>query len=169
MSEPPVTGPADEPLDAWDDRILAELDAVHEIVDPMPADLDERARFALRAGDLDFEISRLYDLSVAGAGARDEETTRTVTFESHTLTIMVTVSDIGGGRRRLEGWVAPPDEVAVELRVGAATREESFRVDTENGRFVFADVPSGLAQFHVHRASSGLPDITGIVTSPIAI
>jgi hypothetical protein len=169
MSEPPVTGPADEPLDDQDYRILAELEAAHEIVDPVPADLDERARFALRAGELDFEISRLYDLSAAGAGARDQEATRTVTFESHSLTIMVTVSDLGGGRRRLEGWVAPPDEVAVELRVGGTTREESFRADTENGRFVFADVPSGLAQFHVHRSGRELPGSTSIVTSPIAI
>lgn len=169
MNEPPVVDPADQPLDAEDDRILAELNAAHDVVDPPPADLDERARFALHAGDLDFEISRLYDLSAAGAGARDDESTRTVTFESHTLTIMVTVSDVGGGRRRLEGWVAPADEVEVELRVGGTTPEQSFRVATEDGRFVFDEVPSGLAQFHVHRASRGLPEITSIVTSPIAI
>jgi hypothetical protein len=169
MSEPPAVDPADEPLDADDDRILAELAAVYEVLDPPPEDLDERARFALRVGDLDFEISRLYDLSAAGAGARDGEPTRTVTFESQTLTIMVTVSDIGGGRRHLEGWLAPPDEVEVELRVGDAMREQSFRVAAANGRFVFDDVPSGLARFHVHRASRGLPDITSIVTSPIAI
>jgi hypothetical protein len=164
-----MTGPAGEPLDADDERVLAELDAMHDIVDPVPPDLDERARFALRAGNLDFEISRLYDLSAAGAGARDEDATRTVTFESPTLTIMVTVTDLGGGRRRLEGWVAPPDEVAVELRVGTTTREESFRAGAENGRFVFADVSSGLAQFHVRRAGDGHPGISGIVTSPVVI
>ena len=164
-----MTGPAGEPLDAEDERILAELDAVYDVIDPVPADLDERARFALRAGDLDFEISRLYDLSAAGAGARDDDATRTVTFESPTLTIMVTVTDLGGGRRRLEGWVAPPDEVTVELRVGTTTREESYRVGAENGRFVLADVPSGLAQFHVHRAGHGQPGIAGIVTSPVVI
>jgi hypothetical protein len=169
MNEPPAVDPASEPLDVEDDRILAELEAVHDIVDPPPADLDERARFALRAHDLDFEISRLYDLSATGAGARDEGTTRTVTFESRSLTIMVSVFDLDVDRRRLEGWIAPPDEVEVELRVGGAAREQAFRVAAENGRFVFDDVPSGLAQFHVHRASPLPGDIASVVTSPIGI
>jgi hypothetical protein len=161
--------PARRPLDDVDDRILAELGALHEIVDPPPADLDERARFALRAGDLDFEISRLYELSAEGAGARDEGTTRTVTFESDTLTIMVAVSDLGGDRRRLEGWAAPPGELTVELRVGAAARERAFRATAQNGRFVFEDVPSGLAQFHVYRSGHVPGGDPGVVTSPMRI
>jgi hypothetical protein len=169
MNEPPAVDPAAEPLDAVDDHILAELDAVQQIVDPPPADLDERARFALRARHLDAEISRLYDLSAAVAGARDEGTSRTATFESRSLTIMVSVSDLSDDRRRIEGWIAPPDEVEVELRVGDTTREQAFRVAADNGRFVFEDVPSGLAQFHLRRASDVLGDIAGVVTSPIEI
>lgn len=160
-----MNDPAREPLDEVDDRILAELDAVHELADPPPADLDERARFALRVGDLDFEISRRYELAAAGAGARDEGAARTVTFESDTLTIMVAVSDLGGDRRRLEGWAAPPGELAVELRVGGAARERVFHATAAHGRFVFEDVPPGLARFHVRRAG-GEP---GVVTSPMRI
>jgi hypothetical protein len=162
----PASDPARQPLDDIDDRILAELAAVQDIIDPPPTDLDERARFALRAGDLDFEISRLYELSAAGAGARDDATTPTVTFESGTLTIMVSVSDLGGDRRRVEGWAAPPGELTVELRVGATARERVFRATAENGRFVFEDVPAGLAQFHVYHAQGGEP---GVVTSPMRI
>jgi hypothetical protein len=171
MSEPPAgPGPANEPLDAEDHTILAELRAAYDIVDPPPADLNERAGFAIRLADLDFEVARLYELSGVGANARAEETTRTATFESDSLTIMITISGAGDGRRRVEGWLAPAEALEVELRVGGSAHDRSFRAPSgDTGRFLFDDVPSGLAQFLVHRNAQGQPGSTAVVTSPIAI
>jgi hypothetical protein len=86
-------------LDGLDADILARVARVHARLDPPPADLNERVRFAIALEDIDVEVSRLAAEELVGSGPRGVDRTRTVTFDSPSLTIMVSVSDVGDVRR----------------------------------------------------------------------
>jgi hypothetical protein len=144
-----VTDPADSPLDADDLAILEKVAAVHALLDPPPADLDERVRFAIALHDLDIEVARLAGEALVGTGARASERTRAITFDADSRTIMITLVERPDGLVRLDGWVAPAGSLRVELRFPAPAPAQSVITD-ETGRFVFDDVPHGLAQLLVH-------------------
>ena len=158
-----MTGTDDpaQPLDELDLSILDQVRAMHQAADPPPADLDVRSRFAIRLTDVDVEISRLYEDVLAGAGARAADPARTVTFEADSMTIMLTVTPRTGGLR-VEGWLAPPGPLPVELRTADG---DARRVSADDdGRFVFDDVPPGLAKLAVFRATG-----TTVVTPPMSL
>jgi hypothetical protein len=144
-----------------DQVILDQVRAVHELIDPPPADLNERSKFALRLENLDIEVCRLYEDTLAGAGARSVERIRTVTFESDSLTIMMTVAEQDDAGFRVEGWLAPPGPLEVELRLDESRRRV---VADGSGRFVFDEVGQGLAQLAVHRAGRAT-----VVTAPLVL
>jgi hypothetical protein len=149
-----MTEPDDVPMDEIDLLILDRIATVHALVDPPPADLDERVRFALDLTDLDVEVARLADDLLAGAGARASERTRTITFDADSRTVMITVVDRDDHLVRIDGWLAPAAPLRVELR---APEPEPARLVTadESGRFVFDGVPHGLAQLLVHPPGDG--------------
>jgi hypothetical protein len=151
-----------EPLDELDQVILDQVRAVHELVDPPPADLNERSKFGLRLDDLDIELCRLYEDTLAGAGARSVEAVRTITFESESLTLMMTVSGDAAAGFRVEGWLAPPGPLDVELRLDDARRRV---VADDGGRFVFEDVGQGLVQLVVRRGAGNAM----VVTAPLVL
>ena len=154
--------PAAEPMDETDAAILAGVRATYDRLDPPPVGLDDRVRFALTLRDMDIEVSRLYEDTLVGA--RTSDTLRTMTFESDRLTIMITVTETAPDLRTVEGWLAPPGPVAVEIRFAGdfPTRESTAE---PNGRFAFTDVPAGLARFTVP-----LPDTsTVVVTGPLTL
>jgi hypothetical protein len=151
-----------EPLDDVDQAILDQVRTMHELLDPPPADLNERSKFALRLENLDIEVGRLYEDTLVGAGARSVERIRTVTFESDHLTIMMTVTEQAGGDYRVEGWLAPPAPHEVELRLSDDRRR---MVAEDSGRFVFDEVGSGLAQLAVHRGAGN----STVVTAPLVL
>lgn len=155
-----MTDQADELLDSLDDAILGQLRDAFADTDPPPADLDERAKFAIRLENLDFEVSRLYEDTLQGTGARTAERIRTITFEADQLTIMLTVADAGTGQLRLEGWLAPAAPLRVELRT--ATPGPSATTADQHGRFAFDQVSPGLSQLTVHTAPP-------LVTSPVQL
>ncbi|MCE6998447.1 hypothetical protein LZG04_27135 [Saccharothrix sp. S26] len=159
-----MTGPEDAAsrLDELDLAILDQVRAVQQALDPPPADLDTRSRFALRLADVDIEVARLYEDVLAGAGARSAEPVRTLTFESADVTIMLTVAE-RAGELRVEGWLAPPGPLRVELRTDdpAGTRHV---VADDGGRFVFDGVTRGLAQLAVPR-----PAGPTVVTPPVSL
>lgn len=166
-----MTEQPDAPLDDLDETILGQVRAAFAGVDPPPADLDDRVRFAIDLERVDFEVSRLYEDVVAGAGARAGERLRTVTFEADRLTVMLTVAEAGQDRLRLEGWLAPPGALRVTLRHGGdlgaaagAAGGDRETVTDGTGRFVFEEVPPGLAQLVVHQ-----PPGAPLVTSPIRL
>ncbi|WP_034593396.1 hypothetical protein [Hamadaea tsunoensis] len=135
-----------------DDKLLQELRAVYETIDPVPSDLTERVMFALGLDGLDAEVARLQDEVLIGSGARASDRTRTITFDCVRLSIMISVAPMHEGLR-IDGWLAPPGELDIELRTAPAQPEEAavLREATADagGRFVFENVPHGLVQIVV--------------------
>jgi hypothetical protein len=142
--------PADEPLDDSDFGLLGEIRDLFAAADPMPPELPERIRFYLAFRDLEIEVARLAaepdELAVA---ARGTEQSRTITFDSETLTIMIRIDANQDGTVRVDGWLAPSQRREVEMKCSA----EPLCVTTdEQGRFAFARVPRGTAQLVVRPA-----------------
>jgi hypothetical protein len=135
-----------QPLDGIDAEILDEVRSAYDTVDPMPADLVERALFAIASHQLAAEIARLQ--AEQPVAARAAERTRTLTFEAHSLTIMVTITEAGAGRLRVDGWLAPPGPLRVELRRAA---DSDATLADEAGRFAFPAIQPGLVQLLVFR------------------
>jgi hypothetical protein len=148
--EPDDAPGADEPMDGTDLALLAGVRDVYAELDPMPADLVDRVQFALALEDLDFEVFRLSSADEPVA-ARGVEETRTITFDSDTLTVMFSVSPSGTATVRLDGWLAPPAAHRVELRTEGGAIQTSA---DEDGRFAVEGVPHGLAQLVVHPSGS---------------
>jgi hypothetical protein len=140
--------------DDLDREILTRL-AHH---DPPPPALDERVLFTLSLTNLDAEVARL--AAAAPAAARTTERTRTITFESTTRTVMITVVDRPDHLIRMDGWLAPAAATRVELRFPEPTAARTVTSD-DAGRFVFDEVPHGLAQLVIHPPS---PDAPRVVT-----
>jgi hypothetical protein len=153
---------ADEPLDALDDVILGQLRSAFADVDPPPDDLDERSKFAIELENVDIEVSRLYEDTLLGSGARAADRIRTITFEADRMTIMLTVADAGEGSLRVEGWLAPAAPLRVSLRT--ATEQPADVLADQHGRFAFDGVPAGLSQLAVHS-----PDHPDLVTAPVML
>jgi hypothetical protein len=136
-----------EPLDDTDATILAELRRLYDTADPMPSGLTDRVQFALALEDVDVEVARLAQRYAVPAGARGAEDTRTVTFDSDSLTVMVSISADEDGTLRLDGWLAPPAPHRVELRT---ERGELVAEADAEGRFALDRVPRGMAQLVIH-------------------
>ncbi len=155
-----------EPMDRADLRILADLQAIYDAVDPMPEMLPDLVLFGLEAQDLEAEFARLVEseLAVAGAaGTRSVEHARRVTFASDNLTVMVVVNPQRDGKVRLDGWAAPGGRLHAELRVGESTMTAEC---DESGRFVFDAVPAGPAQLVLHPTLDSDPSLTLPVVTP---
>jgi hypothetical protein len=151
LDEPAPPG-ANQPMDDVDVALLGQIRDLYGEVDPMAADLVDRIQFALALEDLDVEVFRLSAESGVLAGVRGAEETRTITFDSDSLTIMFSISPSGTTAVRLDGWLAPPAAHRVELRTENGPMETSADAD---GRFAVDDVPHGLAQLIVHPATGG--------------
>ena len=163
-----MTGSADGPdgLDDLDAAILAGLRDAWSVADPPPGDLDARVMFAIDLADLDFEVARLQQEVLVGSGARTPERTRTITFDCDSLSVMVSIlpGSTGVAGVRIDGWLAPPAPLHVELRTAPDdpdTPGVSHTVQAdEAGRFVFADIPHGLAQLLISGVGGGRTVVT---------
>src|SRR4029453_6357195 len=82
-------------LDAIDEAILKQIRATYGRVDPPPADLDVRVQFGIALESVDIEVARLAEDLVVGSGARGSERTRTITFDSESVTIMISIIERG--------------------------------------------------------------------------
>lgn len=146
--KPSETGdwPADGPLDDADFEILADIRGMFQAADPMPPDLPERIRFSLALRDLEIEVARLVEEDRQLLAVRGPEQSRTVTFDSDSLTIMIRIDQNPDGTARVDGWLAPPQSRQVEMKTTADTLSVP---SDEQGRFAFASVPRGSAQLVV--------------------
>lgn len=158
--------PADEPLDDADFGVLGDIRELFEAVDPMPADLPERIRFSLALRDLEIEVARLAEEDQLAVAARGKEQARTITFDSDSLTIMIRIDANRDGTVRVDGWLAPPQRRQVEIKT---TADPLTAASDAQGRFAFAQVPRGTAQFIVHPAEPASGDTRSVVTPALII
>ncbi len=155
-----------DPIDEVD---LANLAALHELlarVDPVPADLAERSRFALTVHALHAEVAELTQAEmVATRSAKDATRTESITFTSGTVSLMVTTRVGDDGRTaRIDGWVTRGGAV-VDVVTADLTR--SVTAD-EHGRFVVDGLPRGWVHFLV-RVDPGEPDARPVITPSVEL
>lgn len=132
-------------IDDLDVEVLRRTAELFDALDPAPAGLADRINFGLTLEALHAEVAKLQrSASLVGVRAETDSDVQTVTFTSSRLTTMITVTPTPGDRVRVDGWIAPGGRLVVELRAQSETRQTA---SDEDGRFVFEDVPRGLAQF----------------------
>jgi hypothetical protein len=132
-------------IDAADARILAQVASLYAEIDPVPDDLIDRVQFAITLDALHAEIAELQRSSdLAGVRSDAPTETQSITFTSASLTTMITLTVASAERTRIDGWIAPGQGVAVELRTGDGIFAQ---VADQDGRFVFDDVPRGWVRF----------------------
>src|SRR5215470_8996120 len=83
---------ADMPLDEQDLALLAELRAAYEAADPVPDGLIEQVQFALALESFDVEVLRPRSAPELALATRGEEQSRTITSDTESLTIMISIS-----------------------------------------------------------------------------
>jgi hypothetical protein len=145
-------------FDEIDMHTMRQLAALYTTLDPVPERLVDRVQFGITLDALEAEVAEL-QRSGGLVGVRADETAQahTITFTSASVTLMITVTETSADRARVDGWVSPGAGATVQLRAGEETHEESA---DEDGRFVFADIPRGMAQFVVRQpAGSALPTV----------
>jgi hypothetical protein len=144
---------AAQALDAADAAILAEVRELYGTTDQVPADLVERVNFSLALDEMFDEVARMTRVPMDSLAVRGEATgtrTETLTFSADRLTAMVTVSRVGPGQLRLDGWLAPPGAWRVRLRLQGKGEREREEVADEQGRFSFEGLAEGFGQLSFH-------------------
>ncbi|MCK9792614.1 carboxypeptidase-like regulatory domain-containing protein [Isoptericola sp. 4D.3] len=159
----PVPG-EDEPLDDRDVAVLERLGRAVRDVDPVPEGLVERSLFAMTLARLESEVMELQQIVAPAGSVRGDAPpleARTITFTHERLTVMIALSaDDDGTHVRLDGWVAPADTLAVELRQPGGERTTTADAD---GRFAFTAVDRGPSSLLVRLPGGG--DVT--VSTPV--
>jgi hypothetical protein len=167
-TEPTVLRAEGAPLDETDDRVLDELAQLLTDVDPVPDDLVQRIRFSLALDEVYAEVARITRVPLDALAVRSDPVagvrTETLTFSADRLTAMVTVSRSSSGEVRLDGWIAPPGAMRVQLRMQEGNRQADADAA---GRFLFEGLPEGFAQLSFHVPGVDLPDEGGAVVTPL--
>jgi hypothetical protein len=176
MSNPPADRGSDGPRDesdrtaaGGDEELLAMVRSLFAAADPVPAGLVERVRFSVALAGLEGEVARLtagdaelgqfarpgepYERTDAAALARGApEESRTITFDSTDLTIMIRIDANADGTSRVDGWLAPPRRCQVEIALIGGSIEVAADTD---GRFAFPSVPRGTVRIVVRPPEPG--------------
>ncbi len=151
---------AAQPLDDVDAATLEQVRALYDAIDPVPVDLVERVDFSLALDEMFDEVARMTRVPLDAMGVRGEQgagtRTETLTFSADRLTAMVTVSRLGAGRLRLDGWLAPPEQCVVRLRIQGGDPRETTADDS--GRFSFDDLAEGFGQLSFHPVDDDAPE-----------
>lgn len=156
---------AELPLDEHDLALLAEVEHLYAAIDPVPDDLVERVQFALALDEVYAEVAHLTRMPMDALAVRGDAVTgtrtETLTFSAERLTCMVTVSRMDD-RLRIDGWIAPPAELEIRLRMQGERRQVTA---DESGRFVIEDLPEGFAQLSFH--PTDVEDAEGVIVTPL--
>jgi hypothetical protein len=146
---PEPVGPGDGepgPLDELDSAVLAEVRALWGRLDPVPAGLAERAKFALTMHSLEAELAELTRPEPALTRVEDEVAqAESVTFTSSRASLLVSVTVLDTTTARLDGWVTVAGAV---VRVHTDQGEQVTTAD-DAGRFTFDGVRRGPVRFAV--------------------
>ena len=150
--DPQLDELAAQALDDTDATTLAAVRALYDATDPVPSDLVERVNFSLALDEMFEEVARMTRVPLDTLAVRGDQSTgtrtETLTFSADRLTAMVTVSRVAPGQLRLDGWLAPPGQWRVRLRLqGKGARDE---VADEQGRFSFDGLDEGFGQLSFH-------------------
>jgi hypothetical protein len=158
-----------------DASLLETVRELFAVSDPMPSDLTERIRLMFALRQLNAEVARVVRAGEVALAVRGTEESRTITFDSDSLTIMIRIDSNRGDSVRVDGWLAPPQSRRVEMRMAGA----SLDVMADGaGRFVFPDVPRGTTRVIVHPpdglrdgpADGGQPaTATAVITPPLIL
>jgi hypothetical protein len=154
---------AELPLDDRDLQILDDIRGLFSTLDPPPPDLVERVQFALDLEDVEIEVFQLAMDRLDSLVTTRGEPSRTITFDSDSMSIMIRVSPGQQDRVRIDGWLAPPGERRIELRVSGSSRQTDA---DDQGRFAFEHVQHGLIQLAVHLVDSAAPGRRRLVLTP---
>lgn len=172
------------------DQGLGDLAAMWAAVDPVPPGLVARmqtvaaAEDVLVTSDLDHELMMLVERSTELAGARGSAA-YTLRFAYTDVDLLVRAAGSNGvPLTRLDGWIVPPGEISVRAQLfrGDATPESGPSLDDpdagdegvstpdkernavvdDNGRFEFADLPTGLVRLWLMPADGTRPIATPV-------
>ena len=156
---------AAELIDEQDLRALATLRSILQASDPVPADLAERAKFAMSVAALEAEIAEITTTTpeLAGVRSTDYDRAGTITFSSDRLSAMITIELVDGSDARLSGWVTT-GPTHVELRERSRTQETTT---DDAGRFTFTAVERGLVHLVMRRLDD--PEGRPVITPAIEI
>lgn len=163
MNDQPI-----DALDALDQRILDEVRELYARLDPCPAGLTDRIKFALTVQALNADVAELIR-SEAPAGVRSEQAgtapalTGTISFSTRSVTIGISTSEATEGLRRIDGWVTGWPAALIEVHeLGSEAPIRTVTAD-EHGRFVVESVRSGPVFFVVRRLPAD-PDERPVLT-----
>lgn len=131
-------------MSTHDDRLVEQLRALAQQVDPPPALVTEFARAALGWRDVDAELAELAYDSAADTALEDAVrgtgyAPRLLTFDAEGITVEVEVAE-RDGQRRVVGQVVPMQPVVIELRHGGGTTVAEI---DELGRFAAEGLQAG--------------------------
>jgi hypothetical protein len=129
-----------------DEAVLHRVRELWAAVDPPPPLLADWVLFALEPTTPDAEILRMAGHREPAAAARGDEYTRSITFEGKNRTVVLTLTPSGEDTVRVDGWLAPPGALTVELRTGGGPLSTT---SDERGRFAFDQVERGPVQLVV--------------------
>jgi hypothetical protein len=150
------------PLDDLDAAILDQLHEAYAQLDPPPPSLAEQVCFALELENIDVEVAQLRDDTLIGSGARGASRSRTLTFETDEVSLLISVTELGTGLVRLDGWLAPAGFGQIELRTaadgvtagpGGQASAAGHVTPDEAGRFLFDGLRPGLVQLRIEPLS----------------
>jgi hypothetical protein len=148
-------------IEERDERLLTEIRAALDVLDPVPERVITAARESYVWRTVDTELAVLAEDSLLAptAGIRSAGGPRLLTFEAPTLTVVVEVADVGDQRRML-GQLVRPQEARIEVRHRLGTVEVPA---DPLGRFTVERLPAGPVSLAC-RVSSGESVVTSWVT-----
>jgi hypothetical protein len=128
-----------------DNQLFGRLRGMWVERDPMPDGLIDSVLVAIATEGLAIEYALLTLLarSTELAGVRGPSNAQTLEFSDGEVTMLLRVSPLGDGRRRVDGWLAPAAALTVRLTQGHDDMTTSINAE---GRFEFVHVPAGLTR-----------------------
>jgi len=138
---------------AADAALFARLRAMWETIDPMPAELIDRMVASVAVADLSREYALLTLVESELSAVRGDTDTATLQFSDGTTSVLLHITEVEGGMRRIDGWV---DAAALAISLLQDAGDISTEPDA-NGRFAFDAVSAGVSRIRlVVRADGGL-------------
>lgn len=159
----PTDPTSTDPIDRVDVATLELLADSYRRLDPEPAGMTDRIKFALTVQSLEAEVAQLVEESLLAVRGTDTRRTESVTFSAGRVSLMVSTAP-SGAKVRIDGWVTSGG-----ARVEASVGEHVFAATAdEHGRFVIDGVPHGGVMFLI-RTNPDDPDETPVVTPRIEV